>query len=258
MKIIKYLTIITSVLVIMSCNKINSETPEFSVSVNKTDYNLGDTAKFTLNGSPTNIVFYSGEVGNNYETREKLTAEGGRPEITFTTSLAAATGSSTSTNLSVLVSNNFSGNYNQADIMAATWVDITSSITVPNSNQNVVLTPYVTAGKPLYVAFKFKTVNPALAQRAVTVSNFSFKTVYDDQIFENAKFVYDAGFGSFDLAGDIGKWVIPITSNTNNNFTHPLVAANSPADDDWAISKPFEINRINPSKGSTIKNILIL
>ncbi|MBK0381937.1 DUF5017 domain-containing protein [Pedobacter sp. SD-b] len=255
MKTIKYLTLIISIPAIMSCNKIDSTTPDFSVSVNKNDFNFGDTVRFTLSGAPTNIVFYSGEVGNNYDTRNKFTADGGKPEMTFTSTLAAASGSSTSSNLSLLVSNNFNGNYTKADISAATWIDITSSITIPGANQKVVLTPYTEQGKPLYVAFRFKTVNPALVQRLLTISNFSFKTVYDDQIFENAKYVYDAGFGAFDFAGEVGKWVIPITSNVNDSFTHPLVDANAPADEDWAISKPFETNRINPSTGVAIKNI---
>ncbi len=255
MKTIKYLTLIISSLAVMSCNKIDSTTPDFSVSVNKTDFNLGDTVKFTLSGAPTNIVFYSGEVGKDYDTRDINTADGGKPEMTFTTALTAAAGSSTASNTSVLLSNNFSGNYTQADILAATWTDISGSVTIPGANQRVVLTSYVAEGKPLYVAFRFKTVDPTLIQRLVTVSNFSFKTVYDDQTFQNAKYVYDAGFGAFDLAGDVGKWVIPITSNTNNTFTHPLVAANSPADDDWAISKPFATNQVDKSTGFTIKNI---
>lgn len=256
MKTIKYLSIILSGLTIASCNKIDSVKPDFEVSVNKTSFSLGDTAKFSISGAPNNIVFYSGEVGNNYANRDSLTANGGRPEMTFSTALSSSSpATSTSSNLSVLVSNDFSGNYNQADILAATWTDLTSNISIPGTDQRIVLTQYVAQGKPLYVAFKFKTVNPALIQRLTTISDFSFKTEYDNQTFQNAKFVFDAGFGAFDFAGDVGKWLIPITSNSNNTFTHPLVAANSPADDDWAISKPFYTNRINKSTGFAVKNI---
>ncbi len=255
MKYIKYLSFLFSGLVIISCNKIEVDTPEFDVSINKTTFTLNDTAKFSLSGSPSNIVFYSGDVGNNYDTRNLLADTAGVPEMAFTTALTALTGSSTSTNLSLLVSNNFSGNYNQADILAATWTDITSRVIIPGTNSRVVLTPYLVKGKPLYVAFKFQTVDPTKTQRLVTISNFSFKTVFPTQTFQNSINVYDAGFASFDFAGTVGKWVIPITSTTNATFTHPAISTVTEADNDWAISRGFETNVIRPSTGIVLKNL---
>ncbi|MEO7309267.1 MAG: DUF5017 domain-containing protein [Chitinophagaceae bacterium] len=255
MKYFKSITIAFYIVAIASCNKITTETPDFTVAINKNSFAVGDTVKFQLSGTPANVVFYSGEAGNNYDTRNVFTATGGAPEMTFTTALTASTGSSTATNVNLMVSNNFTGKYNQTDILAATWTDITSSIAVPGSNQRVVLTPYVTQGKPIYVAFKFQTVDTSKSQRLLTISNFSFKTVYQNQAYQNAINVYDAGFSAYDFAGVIGKWVIPITSTSNTSFTHPFVAANSAADNDWAISKAMETNAVLPGKGIALKAI---
>lgn len=253
MKIFKNIIIAFAIVAIASCNKINTQEPDFTVTINKNSFAVGDTVKFQLSGAPANVVFYSGVAGNNYDTRNVLTATGGLPEMTFTTALTAATGSSTATNISLLISNNFTGNYNQTDILAATWTDITSSVVIPGINQRVVLTPYVAQGKPLYVAFKFQTIDPSKSQRLVTVSNFTFKTVYPNQTYQNAINVYDAGFAAYDFAGIIGKWVIPITSTSNTTFTHHFVAASSEADNDWAISKAMQTNAVFPDKGITLK-----
>ena len=254
MKILKYLSILGLGLATVSCNRIETATPRFEVSINKTTFNVGDTAKFKFSGTPANIIFYSGLPGNDYDSRNTYKATGGIPQMTFTTGITAATGSSTATNLNVLVSNDFNGKYNQTDILAATWTPI-PNVLIPGAAQTIILTPYVAEGKPLYVAFRFQTVDPTKSQRLVTISNFSFKTVYPNKTYINANYVYDAGFASFDFAGATGKWQIPMTSVTNNSFTHPLVAANSEVDDDWAISKAMETNAVLPSVGVALKSI---
>lgn len=106
------------------------------------------------------------------------------------------------------------------------------------------------------MAFRFKTVDETKSQRLVTVSNFSVRTAFPGQIYTNASNVYYAGLASFDFAGDSAStWNIPVTSNTNNTFTHPFVPANSTKDDDWAITKPLYTNAILPSTGVALKNI---
>lgn len=238
-----------------SCIKNAFPKPDVEIEINKTTFTVGDTAKFKISGIPYNLVFYSGEPGNDYYSRNTYTASGGTSSMIFTTALAAASGSSTATNLKVLVSNNFSGNYNQTEIAAASWVDVTSQVTVPGTD-TVELDPYKAEGKKLYVAFRFETVDSTKSQRQVTVSGFSLRTVFpNQQTYVNASNVYFAGFAPFDFAGATGAWSIPVTSNTNNSFVHPLVAANSAKDDDWAISTGFTTNSIAPSTGIALKAI---
>lgn len=253
----KQLILLSSILAVIgfsSCVKDAVTKPGIDIAINKTTFNVGDTAKFTISGLPYNLVFYSGETGNDYYSRNMYTASGGVTSMVFNTALAAAAGSSTATNLKILVSNNFSGNYNKTEIEAANWTDVTNMVTVPGNNQTIGLDPYKVDGKPIYVAFRFQTVDETKTQRQVTVSNFSIKTVFPGQTFTNASNVYFAGFASFDFAGDAANfWNIPVTSNTNNSFTHRLVPANSEKDDDWAISKGFYTNTITPSTGIALK-----
>jgi hypothetical protein len=239
-----------------ACVKDAVEKPEFKVDINKTTFNAGDTAKFTLSGIPYNLVFYSGEAGNDYYARNIYTAKGGVSSMVFSTALTAASGSSTETNLKILVSNSFSGNFNKEQVLNANWVDVTSQVSVPGNNQTINLDPFKMEGKPIYVAFRFLTTDETKSQRQVTVSGFSFKTVFPDQTYTNASNVYFAGFASFDFGGDAANfWSIPTTSNTNNSFSHPFVPANSAKDDDWAISTGFNTAAIAPSTGISIKSI---
>jgi hypothetical protein len=141
-------------------------------------------------------------------------------------------------------------------ILAANWIDITSQAVIPGNNQFINLDAYKAEGKPIYVAFRFQTVDETKSQRQVTVSNFSIRTVFPGQTYTNASNVYFAGFASFDFAGGAASfWSIPVTSNTNNSFTHPFIPANSAKDDDWAISKPIYTNAIVPSTGIALKSI---
>ncbi len=252
-KIIIY-TCVLGVISFSSCVKDSINKPEVDIKINQTTFNVGDTAKFTISGIPYNLVFYSGEPGNDYNSRNIYTATGGATSMVFTTALASASGSSAATNLKILVSNDFSGNYNMTEILAANWTDVTNQATVPGSNQNITLDPYKVDGKSIYVAFRFQTVDETKSQRQITVSNFNIKTVFPGQTYTNASNVYFAGFASFDFAGDAANfWNIPVTSNTNNSFIHPLVPANSAKDDDWAITKGFNTNTIMPSTGIALK-----
>lgn len=256
MKNLKYISAaLLSILFLTACSKIDIDTPKFDVTINKTTLNVGDTLNFKISGNPYNITFYSGETGNDYDAKNKLTATDGVPTMTFNTALTATAGNSASSNMKVLVSNDFNGKYNKTDILAATWTDLSSLVTIPGNNQTLDLTANKVEGKPLYVAFRFQTVDSTKAQRLVTVSNFSFRTVYPEQTYANATNVYNAGFTAFDFAGSAGKWTIPIVSVTNTTFTHNLVAADNPNDDDWAISKAFATNAVLPSTGIALKDI---
>jgi plastocyanin len=256
MKNLKYIsTAFLSLLLLTACSKIDIDAPKFDVTIDKTTFKVGDTLNFKISGNPYNITFYSGETGNDYDSRGLLTATGGIPQVRFSIALTSTAGNSPSSNMKVLVSNDFNGNYTKNDILAANWIDLSSLVTIPGTNQMIDLTANKVEGKPLYIAFRFQTVDSTRAQRLVTVSNFSFNTVYPNQTYVNADNVYNAGFAGFDFAGNIGRWTIPITNVNNTSFTHNLVAANNPIDDDWAISKAFATNAVLPSTGISFKSV---
>jgi Domain of unknown function (DUF5017) len=257
-RIINILSIVSAFFIIQGCESIEVEAPDsFNVSINKNTFIVGDTAKFSLTGNVQNLVFYSGDVGNNYDDVQKFsTTDVGLPEMTFTTAFAGSPTTSGTLGLSVLVSNDFSGIYQNGEITKATWTDITSRVILNTTNQRVVLTEFKSGDKPLYIAFRYQSVNGATqAQRTVTISNFSFRTVFPNQIFTNATNVYNAGFGSFDLAGNVGFWNISNTNTNSTSFVHLTTPAGSADDNDWAVSKPMNVNSISPSVGTVLKNI---
>ena len=104
MKQITSYLLILGIIGFSSCVKNAIPKHEVEIEINKTTFNVGDTAKFKISGIPYGLVFYSGEPGNDYYSRNTYTASGGVTSMSFTTALAAAAGSSTATNLKVLLS----------------------------------------------------------------------------------------------------------------------------------------------------------
>ncbi|RKR84591.1 hypothetical protein BDD43_4837 [Mucilaginibacter gracilis] len=55
----------------------------------------------------------------------------------------------------------------------------------------------------------------------------------------------DVGFGAIGFKGDSAKWV------ASTSLTHVGLAAGYPGDDDWAVSKPFDLRTVMPdNKGA--------
>lgn len=158
-----------------SCTKeIRIDEPSFDVSVASTTANVSDSVIFTFSGDADYITFYSGEIGNDYDYRDKdriLPPSG--VEVSFQTLVRPQTGGPancqdnqfhlwTSTNL------NFTGT-TAADsanaIRNANWQEITSRFTLcpqlcSNStaltNSGVVdIIDLFEADKPLFFAFQY-------------------------------------------------------------------------------------------------------
>lgn len=114
----------------VGCNKDKVEAITFGVSSDALSYKLGDSITFKFAGYADYITYYSGEkvavptaslLGNRYEFRNRALAKG--KAILEFQSLLQNAGQANS--LSLLVSRNFNGKYDSANIVAATWVDIT-------------------------------------------------------------------------------------------------------------------------------------
>ena len=107
------------------------------------------------------ITFFSGEEGNSYayldtpriETIEKLT-------LSFETHNQQAN----EAGFSVMVSTDFSGTYDYANVQEATWTDITERFTMAapgpwplgwQASGEADINDITVAGKPLYIAFRY-------------------------------------------------------------------------------------------------------
>ncbi|WP_345949728.1 DUF5017 domain-containing protein [Mucilaginibacter sp. PAMB04274] len=242
-----------------ACNKADVKQPaNFDVTAANTTVKAGTAVTFNISGTPDDIVFYSGEFGKTYVQKDLVEApEAGNPEMEFQSNVQF--GTTTLNNVTVLVSNNFNGVYDSTNVKAATWTDVTSRLKLGTSATNlssgvVNLNDLKAADKPfLYVAFRYLSDRAAtLKQRQWTIGSFQFRTRFPDgKVFNHATSIAEAGFGSVEFKGDSTKWV-PGTS-----LFHAGLAAGYPSDDDWSISRAFNLRTLVPErKGSVnIKSI---
>jgi hypothetical protein len=121
----------------------------------------------------------------------------------------------------------------------------TTTVASPVANLN----DLKVSDKPMYVAFRYVSSTPTLKQRQWTISAFQFRTKFPDNTqYTHAANNADAVFTPVNVAGDSSTWVAGIT------LTHVGLNASYPPDEDWAISKAFDLNKassIDPTKGTS-------
>lgn len=247
-----------TIAMLSACNKSYLEDPDFTVNTNNLIYKVGDSVKFMLKGDASYISFFSGELGKEYTKKEVYTNDkNGNAILSFNSNVQF--GTTTINNLSVLVSNNFNGTYDTTNVKNATWTDITNQASLGTSATNVAsgaisLTPYQAEGKPIYIAFKYLANSAAtLKQRQWTVGAFNLLTTHaDGEVYPNATSFTDGVFKNVEFNGDSARWVINTTS-----VVHTGLNAGYPADNDWVISKGFDLRAaVGDAAGvAIVKNI---
>src|SRR5690242_9205360 len=73
-----------ALIALAGCKKLSVDAPEFDVSIEKTTYKVGEEVNFRFSGNPDLISVYRGIAGENYDFRNRITAEG-LPQLNFTT-----------------------------------------------------------------------------------------------------------------------------------------------------------------------------
>jgi hypothetical protein len=117
---------------IVGCQKDKVASVTLGISLDSTNYQLGDTITYHFNGYADYFSYYSGEkianypaaLGNRYEFYNRTLAKG-KAILQFQSLLQNSGQANT---LSLLASKNFNGKYDSANIAAATWVDITNRV----------------------------------------------------------------------------------------------------------------------------------
>jgi len=132
------------VLFFSSCDKsMDIASPDFEASTKSATYKAGDTVTFNFTGNADVITFNSGEKGDLLLSFASQTRFGSQPN-----------------QISVQVSTDFNGKYTEADVKAATWIDVSSRFTF-GTNTTLVssgvksISDLTQSGKPLYIAFKY-------------------------------------------------------------------------------------------------------
>jgi len=151
----------------MSCQKFDYEKAlTFDVSVEKTTFKVGEPVVFTITGGDANqISFYSGELGNAYEYRDKNRVDEVKDvHFSFRTHNTPP-GAENDVNHDLFISSDFNGNYDYASVSAATWTPLTDlyywgergtwqNVWAHSGTQAITDFIDLESGKPFYLAYR--------------------------------------------------------------------------------------------------------
>lgn len=236
---------------------------DFAVSVATATFKLGDSVKFNLTGNPDNIAFYSGERGSEYEKRSDFNSNKGTLILKFSGNTRA--GATLPRNISVLISTDFNGKYDEASVKAATWTNITNRATMAaNTATNadvasgdINLDDLKVEGKPMFVAFRYVSENPTTtAQRYWNMGYLQLiNMVPGNDDYSITSTLAGGMFKVVEFAGADNTWTINTGQAANHRLVHTANPINTAADDDWVISTGFQVFQTYPGKPTNIKDI---
>jgi hypothetical protein len=253
MKFYFSLIILLSVFSLISCNHdLDVSTPNFEISVQNTNINVGDTVVFNFQGDADYVTFYSGEFGHQYQYRDRISLTGGSSILQFTSYLQ---NKNQRDSLRLLVSTDFKGTIDST-LVNYHWIDITDKANLSTGTDNtpsgqIDLSAFISEN-PAYIAFKYiGKYNDLQPQETWTIKNISINYKIDSlNVFPILSSIGDAGFISFDLKNPLKKW-----TQSSTQIQMAGGAAKTADNIDWIISKQMILNQVNPDIGIAIKGI---
>lgn len=237
-----------------SCIKDKAPDPSLKVTLEKTEYKAGEPVTFRFEGTPDNIVFYSGEYGHNYSDRNNY----GRVGTLYFDFRSFVRYGTIARNIRVLVSTDFSGIYDMENIAAATWMDMTDRFILSEGLDNVDsgvldINSFITdengsldSDDDIYIAFHYVDYTD------------EDRTIQNEWIIRSSdlEIVSPAGersvLADMETFGWTGIPKVDITKARIRFYDHDKTTSQS---DDWAISKAFSIGGIPADTGVALKNI---
>lgn len=230
------------------------EMPEFDVRTDSDTYAAGEEIIFHFSGNPQNIAFWSGEPGHIYANKDRTSEQGVIQTVQFTSLAGAGTQND---NLSFLVSTNFNGTYDAANLAKATWTDITdravlsstatSGAGTSTSSGAVDISDLGSAeDKPVYFAFRYVSASDDRKPRQWTISAFSvINQLADGTKNTVVSNLANAGFKGINVQDETCQWTFAPDDLNPTSMTFVPGEAGSPANEDWAVSVPVNINKVS-------------
>lgn len=251
----KYIICIIASLAFFSCEKRYEldSLDSFTVSVEKNTYAVGDSIRFVFTGSPDYIVFWSGAAGNNYDNRTRTFVEGNTILLNFKS--YTRYGVVDQSNLKLLISTDFSGIYDSANIRSATWEDITNRAILSSgqdqtSSGNIDVSDFASLNKNMAIALRYVTdvIKTSTTQNQWVIRSFDLTSTNANGDQTALFSLSTAGWSSFNFSGPTTSWTVTSSAlTTTRNFIS--------LDDDWVVTKQFNPNSVSPDKGVSIKNL---
>jgi hypothetical protein len=245
--------LLLAVLALSSCKKMTTVEPEFDVITAKTTFKVGEPVVFNFTGNPDLLSVYRGIPGENYDFRQRVTADG-TPQLNFTSYLLVP---GQANSLRLMASGNFNGTYTPAGVAAATWTDITSRATLSTgadntASGNIDLSDFKNT-KPIYFAFKYQAVNsPTLKQPNWAIRTFNVNNVLTDGRTAAISTIAQTGWVAVDVKNPSVVWGVPATGQVTISGT----ATDATPDDneDWIITRPYDLTATSADVGLGLKN----
>ncbi len=241
-----------------SCIKDEAPDARMTVTTDKTEYTAGEAVTFRFEGTPDNIVFWSGEPGHEYANKSNYTRVG-----TFLLDFTSASRYPTSAEaceMRLMVSLDFDGVYDIATIgnEENNWIDITDDCTWgPNGGSS--LGEFLSSGE--------LNINELLASHGIELGQddtiwFAFR-YFDDRssktqwVIRNTNLDLLSPFGTESDVATItsfGWTSVPEMSNTVTS-SQLLIRGNTEVQTIWVVSAGFSAGDVDADTGTPLKSI---
>ena len=247
----KYLLFISILAFFFACKKgVDVSDPDFDVTTEKTTYEVKDTIVFKFTGSAGIITFYSGEPGKEYQFRERFEVNG-KPQMQFTSYSQFGPQNNT---LQLMVSSDFKNVFDVESLSQATWTDITNRAVLSTGTDNkpsgvIDLSDFAKKDSAIFIAFKYTAKKLAVSQPTWTIKNLLIETKLEDGSLVSIAKSADISWGALNVLNASKAW-------TYNTTQAQMSGGPIDTDDneDWLISKPLSLNRVQRSLGVNVKN----
>lgn len=236
--------------------------PTFNVTADSTTVSVSDPVTFKFTGDADIITFYSGEPGSEYQYKDRLRVEGGKPQFQFSSlrKYGDNPGVADST-LQLMVSRDFKGDLTVDAIENATWINISDRANIANGASS---TAYTNSGvidlsdlerkdslgndSVIYIAFKYHEQKTTATKRAWYTQDYNVDNILPDSSLVNIAGA-NMGWGTVQVKNTARVWYIYATSSLMWGG-----AADLPETEDWLISQPLYLDRVPRSLGVIVKN----
>lgn len=234
--------------------QVEEEIPaSLSVLPDKVECKAGEAITFSLSGSSAdNVVFYSGESGHNFDFRERFYADNDMV-VNFSTYVRYG---EIYQNLQFLVSNDFNGNYNVENVEAANWIDLSDKFTfssgvdrVPSGEASLKEYAGDDPNAQIYVAFRYRD-NEKPRQNNWIIRAITLDLISPEGVRNSLAAMSSMSWQVVDFKNPAVTWNIKSSSQILIDG-----GANQPENDDWVISKAFNIRKGAPDTGVSLGNV---
>ena len=255
---------------LLACNEgYKIETPQMTV-VSTGTARAGVPVTFTITGCPDILTFYSGERGNDWSFKDADRVESPKMYMSFMTTTSSGTpGNANPSSLPIFYSTDFSGEYTEAGVNAATWIEITDRFDMPTDTEKTNVPSgmadiddvFPADGSPVYLMMSYfveKFVDSQANGRTQwTVQNMNLYGGEDT----SAGLLYDMYSSGWQIVGGQGAGTterVPDLPSTNARI---LFRSDFRPTEDiqfWAVSGPLtraESVNLGQDKGVPVKSV---